>query len=75
MEVAKTFLAIALRFFPEQFFQRACHFLDIEFTRTAAALVGDVAVLADNVHPVRHGIEGPGDGVVDVIDEHWDREF
>ena len=75
MEVVKTFFATALRFFCEQFFQRACHFLNIEFTRATATLISDVAILPNNVHPVRHGIECAGDGVVDVIDEHWNRHI
>ena len=72
MEVAKTFLAAALRVFYELFFQRACHFLNIEFTRTATTLVGNMTILSDNIHPVRHGIEGAGDSVTNVIDEHPD---
>ena len=75
MEEAKTFIATALRFFREQFFQGARHFLDIEFTRSTTTLVGDAALLPNNVHPVGHGVEGTADGVINVIDKHWDREF
>ena len=75
MEVAQANLRNALRFFCEQFFQRACHFLYIEFTRATATLISDVAILPNNVHPIRHCIEGAGDGVVDVIDEHWNRHI
>ena len=75
MEVAQANFRNALRFFCEEFFQCVCHFLDIEFTRATATLISDVAILPNNVHPVRHGIEGAGDGVVDVIDEHWNRHF
>ena len=75
MEEGKTLRATALRFFCEQFFQRACHFLNIEFTRATATLISDVAILPNNVHPIRHGIEGAGDGVVDVIDKHWNRHI
>ena len=73
--LAKAIFRNALRCFYEQFFQRACHFLNIEFTRATATLVGNVAILPNNVHPVRHGIECAGDSVVDVIDEHWNRHI
>ena len=75
MEVAKAFLAIALRFFCEQFFQCVRHFLDIEFTRAAATLISDVAILSYNVHPVGHGIECAGNGITNVINQHWNRKI
>ena len=75
MEVAKAFLAIALRFFCEQFFQGTCHFLNIEFTRTATTLISDVAILSDNVHSVGHRVEYAGNGIINVINKHWNRQF
>ena len=75
MEVAKTLRATALRYFCEQFFQCVRHFLNVEFTRTAATLISDVTILPNNVHPVGHRVECAGNGVTNVIDKHWDREF
>ena len=75
MEVVKTFFATALRFVCEHFFKGVCHFLNIEFTRATATLISDVAILPNDVHPVGHRVECAGNGITNVINQHWNRKI